>query len=77
MLQISESLFEDLEDLAAAIDRLDLLVTSDGLAAHIAGALEKPTMLLLPLLPNYYWGYKTIVSTSYPTLQLIRQVYSQ
>ncbi len=67
------SLFEDLEDLAAAIDRLDLLVTSDGLAAHIAGALEKPTMLLLPLLPNYYWGYKTSVATSYPTLQLIRQ----
>ena len=67
------SVIRDTEDLAAAIDGVDLLITSDSLAAHISGALAKPTILLLPLLPNWYWGYKETISSHYKTIVIMRQ----
>ena len=72
VLNISEFI-RDYDDLLTIIDQLDLLVTTDSLTAHLAGALGKPTIVLLPLLPNWCWGYKTIKSSYYPNHTLIRQ----
>ena len=63
----------DHEDLLAAIDRLDLLVTSDLLSAHLAGALNKKAIVLLPLFPNWHWGYKAQEALYYPNTVLMRQ----
>ncbi len=63
----------DFEDLAAAIDKLDILITADNISAHIAGALNKPLIVMLPLLPNWIWGYKSPTASYYPTATLMRQ----
>jgi tetratricopeptide (TPR) repeat protein len=66
-------LIRDVEDFLAVINRLDLLITTDGLAAHLAGALGKPAIVLLPLLPKWYWGYKSMAVRYYPGHTLMRQ----
>ena len=63
----------DFEDLAAAIDKLDILITADNISAHIAGALNKPLIVMLPLLPNWIWGYKSSTTSYYPNATLMRQ----
>ena len=63
----------DHEDLLAAIDSLDLLITADVTAAHLAGALNKRVIVLLPLFPNWHWGYKNEHALYYPNTKLIRQ----
>ena len=63
----------DKEDLLAAIDELDLIITGDTLTAHLAGALNKPAIILLPLLPHWLWEYKTQTSSYYPSAVLLRQ----
>ncbi len=65
----------DYEDLAAAIDQLDILISADNISAHIAGALHKPLLVLLPLLPSWVWGYKSRTVPYYPTATLIRQAH--
>ena len=58
--------------LAATLANLDLLVTVDTLAAHLAGALGVPTLLLLK--QNADWRWMSGSTTPwYPTLKLIRQ----
>ena len=58
--------------LAATLAKLDLLVTVDTLAAHLAGALGVPTLLLLR--KNADWRWMSGRTTPwYPTLKLIRQ----
>ena len=63
----------DHEDLLAVIDKLDLLITADILPAYLAGALNKRSIVLLPLFPNWQWGYKTNETPYYPNTTLMRQ----
>ena len=53
--------------------KLDLIITGDTLTAHLAGALNKPAIILLPLLPHWLWEYKTQTSSYYPSAVLLRQ----
>lgn len=46
---------EALADLAAAVSHLDLVVATDSLIAHIAGALGKPVFLALSAVPAWHW----------------------
>ena len=58
--------------LAATIANLDVLVTVDTLAAHLAGALGVPTYLLLKHQADWRWmGGET--TEWYPSLRLFRQ----
>jgi hypothetical protein len=51
---------------------LDIVVTIDTAVAHLAGALAKPTFLLLPYAPDWRWGqHETILG--YPTIRPFRQ----
>jgi len=63
----------DIADLAAAIDQLDLVVCVDSVTAHLAGALGKPTWLLLPFAPNWQWHDKGETCSWYPSMRLFRQ----
>ena len=59
--------------LAATLANLDLLVTVDTLAAHLAGALGVPTLLLLKQHADWRWMSGS-TTPWYPTLKLIRQL---
>jgi hypothetical protein len=66
----------DFGDTAAAIEHLDLVVTTDTSVAHLAGALGKPVWTLLSFMPDWRWGGGTAASRWYPTMRLFRQTLS-
>jgi hypothetical protein len=45
----------DFDDLAAAIENLDLLISVDTSIAHLGGALGKTTWILLPHITDWRW----------------------
>jgi hypothetical protein len=59
--------------LAAAIARLDLVITVDTLVAHLAGALDIPCFLLLQYAADWRWMVNRNDSPWYPSLCLFRQ----
>lgn len=60
-------------DTAALLTSLDLVVTIDTSLAHLAGALGRPTILLLRKVPEWRWLLEREDTPWYPTLQLFRQ----
>lgn len=60
-------------DTAHALSRLDGLVTVDTSVAHLAGALGRPTWLLLPKLPDWRWLLDRDDSPWYSSFRLLRQ----
>jgi len=63
----------DFAETAALIACLDLVVTVDTSVAHLAGALGRPTWILLPWTPDYRWLLGRDDSPWYPTVRLFRQ----
>jgi tetratricopeptide (TPR) repeat protein len=63
----------DFTETAAMISQLDLVITVDTAIAHLAGALAKPTWLMLPQVPDWRWLTDRADSPWYPTLKLFRQ----
>jgi len=45
------------EDTAAAMQNLDLVITSCTSIAHLSAAMGKPTWVIVPLLPYHIWAY--------------------
>jgi Tfp pilus assembly protein PilF len=70
--QISADI-RDFADTAAVMENLDLIITIDTAAAHLAGALGKPTWVLLPFVPAWRWMLDRSDSPWYPTVRLFRQ----
>ena len=64
---------DDLEDLAAQVAALDAVVTIAGINAHMAGALGRPGLVLVPRTPLWFWFDQGEESPWYPSLRLIRQ----
>jgi len=62
-----------LVDTAALIAELDLVISVDTGIAHLAGALARPTWLLLPFAPDWRWQLDREDSPWYPSLRLFRQ----
>lgn len=67
------SLGDGVLTLAAAVEHLDLVITVDTLAAHLAGALGKPAWVLLQHAADWRWMHARDDSPWYPTLRLWRQ----
>ena len=63
----------DFSDTAALIAELDLVISVDTVAAHLAGALGKPVWILLPFHPDFRWLRGRTDSPWYPTARLFRQ----
>ena len=63
----------DFADTAGAMEDLDLVVTVDTAVAHLAGALGKPTWLMLQHAPDWRWQADGRTTGWYPTLRLFRQ----
>jgi ADP-heptose:LPS heptosyltransferase len=60
-------------DTAALIEQMDAVVTIDTSVAHLAGALAKPTFVMLPPACDYRWTRDAAVSPWYPTSSLHRR----
>ena len=58
---------------AAALIRMDLVITVDTAIAHLAGALGVPTWLLLPKVPDWRWLLNRTDCPWYPSMRLFRQ----
>lgn len=64
---------QDLEDCAAAIRALDLVIAIDNTVAHLAGALGKPVWVLVSAGPEWRYGLAGETMPWYPSARLFRQ----
>jgi hypothetical protein len=62
---------EGLLSLAAMIQQMDLVITIDSIAAHLAGALSTPVWTLLPRYADWRWMLHRSSSPWYPTMRLV------
>ena len=53
--------------------QLDLVISVDTAVAHLAGALNRPTWLLLPRNADFRWLKDRSDSPWYPSMRLFRQ----
>ena len=63
----------DFADTAAIISLLDVVVSVDTAVAHLAGALGKPVIILLPHAADFRWMRQRKDTPWYPTAKLMRQ----
>ena len=63
----------NLEETAAAMSQLDLVISVDTVVAHLAGAVGRPVWLMLPHAPDWRWMLGRSDSPWYPTMRLWRQ----
>ncbi len=64
---------QDFADTAALCDLMDVVISVDTSVAHLAGALGKPTWILLPYVPDWRWLLDRDDSPWYPAARLYRQ----
>ena len=65
----------DLDSLAALVSACDIVITISNVTAHIAAAIGKPILVMLPNSPTlfWYWHRDRVNSPWYPSCVLIRQ----
>jgi len=64
---------QDLDNFAAAVAALDLVISIDNSTVHFAGALGQTTWTLLPLVPDWRWQLKSNTTPWYSNMKLFRQ----
>jgi tetratricopeptide (TPR) repeat protein len=64
---------DDLDGPAAQIAALDLVISVDNAAVHLAGALNVPVWTLLPFASDWRWFTDPSKSHWYPSMRLFRQ----
>jgi tetratricopeptide (TPR) repeat protein len=70
---VADEALESFDDTAAVMAALDLVISVDSAPAHLAGALGKPTWMLLPFSPDWRWMLARDDTPWYPTMRLFRQ----
>ncbi len=63
----------DFAETAALVSCLDLVISVDTSVVHLAGALGRPSWVLLPYRPDWRWMLGRDDSPWYPTVRLFRQ----
>lgn len=66
-------LIGDMDDAAALIELMDLVISVDTAVAHLAGALGRPVWMPLSVLGDYRWGIARTDSSWYGSLRIFRQ----
>ena len=66
-------LLNDFAETAGALTKMDLLITVDTSAAHLAGTLQAPVWVMLPFVPDWRWLLKRGDSPWYSSMRLFRQ----
>jgi len=64
----------DFEDTAAILALADLLVSVDSSPVHLAGAMNRPSWVMLPFLPDWRWLLGRDDTPWYSSMRLFRQV---
>lgn len=64
---------ETWEDTVAAINDVDLVISSCTSVAHMAAAMGKPTWIIVPMLPYYLWSLPGDTTPWYNSVRLFRQ----
>jgi Flp pilus assembly protein TadD len=62
-----------IDDLAAQVAAMDLVISVDNSTVHVAGALGVPVWALLPWLPDWRWGTAGGTSYWYASARLFRR----
>lgn len=67
--------WDDIDGFAALVNACDLIITISNTTAHIAGALGKPVILMLPQSQGRFWYWQTAREDSvfYPDMRILRQ----
>ncbi|MFD1625094.1 tetratricopeptide repeat protein [Azospirillum griseum] len=60
-------------DTAAVITSMDLIITCDTSVCHLAGAMGRPTWVVLKWFADWRWMQHRLDSPWYPTMRLFRQ----
>lgn len=68
-------LYDDVDGLLSAIALCDLVVTTSNTTAHLAGAIGKETLLLLPKMVGKFWYWQDLnnISLWYPSIRVFKQ----
>jgi tetratricopeptide (TPR) repeat protein len=64
---------KDFDDTAAIMAQLDLILSVDTAAAHLAGAMRRNVWTMLPFAAEWRWLVDRKTSPWYPTMKLFRQ----
>lgn len=64
---------KDFTDTAVMIEEMDLVISIDTSVAHLAGAMAKPVLNLLPYAADWRWQMHREDSPWYPSMRLLRQ----
>jgi hypothetical protein len=72
-LEATHELIADMDDTAALVTLMDLVVSVDTSVIHLAGALGRPAWLPLSVRSDYRWGVGRSNSPWYSTLRNFRQ----
>jgi hypothetical protein len=68
-----QNAIDDYEETAALVAALDLVVSVQTAAVHLAGALGKRAIALIPALPEWRYGASGESMIWYPSVRLLRQ----
>lgn len=71
--QATRTEIADFLDTANVIADLDMVVTVDTSVAHLAGAMGKPTLTLIPAVPDFRWMIESETTPWYASMRLVRQ----
>jgi len=68
-------LYNDIDSLASVIDACEVIITCSNSIAHLAGALNKKTLLLLPQNMATLWYWQTFNGENlwYPSIKIFKQ----
>lgn len=66
------SSLKNFRSLAAALEAVDLVVTTPGAAAHLAGGMGRPLEIIVPTVPDWHWGLEGTETPWYPTARVVR-----
>ena len=67
--------FDDIDGVVSIMSACDLIITTSNTTAHLAGALNKETLLLIPRNIGKFWYWQGIegVSLWYPSIRVFQQ----